>query len=691
MIASIGQSIARTESVDKVTGRARYAVEQPPVTGQLYAWHVPATVPVGTVEHVALDNGASSDPSVHAVLWHGNAEKLGDVEDAELHVLQSDSVAYRGQVVALVVADSLQAARDAASRVQVRYRDVREPNNTLTAELDSLYAPETVNAGFPTDVTVGDVDAALATADHVVDQWYSTAPMHNSPMEPHATTAQWSDGVLTVWDSTQAPSGVQADLAAAFGLESENVRVVAQNVGGGFGSKGSTRSNAVLAAMAARRTGRTVKLALPRQALFDVVGYRTPTVNHVRLGCDSKGILQAIAHDSFQQTSTIFEFCEQTSESTRHIYASPNRTTTHRLAPLDVGTPRWMRAPGEAPGMFVVETAIDELAAATGIDPIELRIRNEPDVDPASGNPFSSRSLVECLRTGAEQFGWDRRNRTPGERREGNTLVGMGVATASYPVLISPSSASARVLDNGTIAVSVAASDIGTGARTVLRQIAADALEVDADAVTLELGDSALPTAPGAGGSSGTSSWGWAVTKACRALRDQGDFQPGNEAEADTTEDLENQKELARMAFGAQFAEVAVDVDTGEVRVRRMLGVFGIGAVMNPRLARSQLIGGMTFGLGMALMENGITDHEFGGFANHDLAEYHIPACADVTDIEAVWIEEVDSELAPMGGKGIGEIGTVGSPAAIGNAVYNATGVRVRDLPITLDKVLPHL
>ena len=688
MTASIGQSIQRTESVDKVTGRARYAAEQPPIAGQVYAWYVPATVPVGTVENVELADGG---PSVHALLWHGNAEKLGDVEDAELHVLQSNSVAYRGQIVAVVLADTLQDARAAAARVQVRYADVRSPDNTLSADHSSLYAPESVNAGFPTDVTVGDPDAALTTAEHVVDNWYSTAPMHNSPMEPHATTAQWSDGVLTVWDSTQAPSGVQGDLATAFGLEPENVRVIAENVGGGFGAKGSTRPNAVLAAMAARATGKTVKLVLPRQALFDVVGYRTPTLNHVRLGADSGGRLQAIAHDSFQQTSTIFEFCEQTSESTRHIYASPNRATTHRLASLDVGTPRWMRAPGEAPGMFAVETAIDELATATGIDPIELRIRNEPDVDPASGNPFSSRSVVQCLREGAEKFGWDRRDSTPGRRREGNTLLGMGVATASYPVLISPSTAAARVEQDGTITVSVAASDIGTGARTVLRQIAADALEVDADAVTLELGDSALPKAPGAGGSSGTSSWGWAVTKVCTALRDQGPLQPGNSAEADTTDDVEAQKELARMAFGAQFAEVAVDVDTAEVRVRRMLGVFGIGKVMNPRLARSQLIGGMTFGLGMALMESGVVDHEFGGFANHDLAEYHIPACADVTDLEAVWIEEVDTELAPMGGKGIGEIGAVGSSAAIGNAVYNATGVRVRDLPITLDKVLPHL
>lgn len=690
--ASIGRPIERTESVSKVTGAARYAVEQTTGDGPVYCWHVPATVAKGRVVDVATDLGED----VLAVLWHGNAEKLGEVEDTELAVLQSDRVAYRGQIVAAVVATTLQAARDGAARAKVMYADEGRPDNELTADHSSLYAPETVNAGFPTDVTVGDPDAALTSASHTIDHWYSTSPMHNSPMEPHATTAKWADRNLMVWDSTQAPSGVQGDLATVFGLDPSAVRVVAENVGGGFGAKGSTRPNAVLAAMAARATGRTVKLALPRQAMFDLVGYRTPTLNHVQLGADRDGTLTALTHDTFQQTSTIFEFCEQTAESSRHIYASPNRRTTHRLAKLDVSTPRWMRAPGEAPGMFAVETAIDELAYNIGIDPIELRIRNEPTVDPASGSPFSSRSVVQCLREGAERFGWAGRDPRPGHRTEGRTLVGTGVATASYPVLISPSSASAKLGSDGRVTVSVAASDIGTGARTVLRQIAADALAVAADRVELVLGDSALPTAPGAGGSSGTSSWGWAVTKACRQLVDNvggniDDATGPAEATVETSDELENQKDFARMAFGAQFAEVGVDIDTGEVRVRRMLGVFGIGRVMNPRLARSQLIGGMTFGLGMALMEAGNTDLQFGGFSNHDLAEYHVPVCADTPDIEAVWVEEHDDELSPMGGKGIGEIGTVGSPAAIGNAVYHATGVRVRDLPITLDKVLPHL
>lgn len=687
--ASIGQSIARTESVAKVTGAARYAVEQRSDVTPGYCWYVPATIPAGRVVDVQADDSVT-------LLWHGNAEKLGEIEDTELAVLQSDRVSYRGQIVAAVVADSLEEAREAAARVRVTYADRKSPDNDLTSDHSSLYAPETVNAGFPTDVTVGDPDSALQSAAHTVDRWYSTAPMHNSPMEPHATTAQWTDGVLTVWDSTQAPSGVQGDLATLFDLDPSSVRVVAENVGGGFGAKGSTRPNAVLAAMAARATGRTIKLALPRQALFDVVGYRTPTINHVQLGADAQGRLTALTHDTFQQTSQIFEFCEQTAESSRHIYASPNRRTTHRLAPLDVATPRWMRAPGEAPGMFAVETAIDELSYAVGVDPIELRIRNEPDVDPASGNPFSSRSVVECLRGGAAKFGWADRDPRPGHRREGRKLIGTGVATASYPVLISPSSASATLSEDGAITVSVAATDIGTGARTVLRQIAADALAVPADRVELKLGDSALPKAPGAGGSSGTSSWGWAVTKACRALVDKvGSIDDGSgpaEVTVETSDEIDAQRDFARMAFGAQFAEVEVDIDTGEVRVRRMLGVFGIGRVMNPRLARSQLIGGMTFGLGMALMEAGNTDLEFGGFSNHDLAEYHVPVCADIpVDIEATWVEEHDDELSPMGGKGIGEIGTVGSPAAIGNAVFHATGVRVRDLPITLDKVLPHL
>ena len=388
----------------------------------------------------------------------------------------------------------------------------------------------------------------------------------------------------------------------------------------------------------------------------------------------------------------MLEFAEQTGESSRHMYAAPNRLVTHRLARLDVPTPRWMRAPGEAPGMYALESAMDELAIATGIDPIELRIANEPDVDPESGEPFTSRQLVACLHEGAARFGWGPR----GGQREGRRLIGSGVASSSYPVYLSPSTARAAVHGGGIYDVSLAAVDIGQGSRTVLGQIAADALGVDVERVRIQLGDSTLPRASGAGGSSGTASWGWAVTKACRALRQQlgrhdGIPPAGLSATADTAEDVAGQPDRPRQAFGAVFAEVSVDLDSAEVRLARMLGVFAIGRVMNPRLARSQLIGAMTMGLSMALLEEGQLDVAHGDYANHDLAEYHIAAHADVPDIEAVWLDETDDDLNPMGGKGIGEIGIVGTPAAITNAVHDATGIRIRDLPVRLDQLIADL
>jgi xanthine dehydrogenase YagR molybdenum-binding subunit len=368
------------------------------------------------------------------------------------------------------------------------------------------------------------------------------------------------------------------------------------------------------------------------------------------------------------------------------MYAAPNRRTTHRLARLDLPTPFWMRAPGKCPGMYALESAMDELAVELGLDPIELRVRNEPDVEPETGESFSSRNLVACLREGAERFGWSGRDPTPGIRRDGRWLVGTGVAASSHPANRRPSQASARLEPDGSYVVRLAAADIGTGARTALTQIAADALGVAPESVRVEIGDSALPPAPGAGGSLGTSSWGPAVAKACRELRARAHVDA--EVHVDTTHDVEADERLARYAFGAQFAEVRVDPATGEARVSRLLGVFAAGRIINSKTARSQLIGGMTMGLGMALLEESALDARFGDYVNHDFASYHIPVNADIEDIDAVWIDEDDPRVNPIGAKGVGEIGIVGTAAAIANAVHHATGIRIRDLPIRPDKLI---
>ena len=679
----------RIDGPDKVTGRARYAFEHP-VDGAAYAWPVQSTIARGEIRNVDA-SAALALPGVLAVLTPDNAPRL-TADDPELALFQSRAVAYRGQLVAAVVATSLETARAAADLVRIEY--AQAPHDvTLTPDHPGLYKPDHVNPNFATDTALGDVDAALAAAPVRVDQTYRTPGEHNNPMEPHASIAWWDGDRLTVFDATQGPSRAATIIAGVFGLRPDRVRVIAEHVGGGFGAKGTPRPNVVIAAMAARAVGRPVKCALSRQHMFAVVGHRAPSIQRVRLGAGEDGRLTAIAHDVIGQTSTIKEFAEQTAVATRHMYAAPNRSTTHRMARLDVPTPAWMRAPGECPGMFALESAMDELAVACGIDPVDLRIRNEPAADPETGTPFSSRNLVACLREGAAWFGWAGRDPSPGTRRDGRWLTGTGVAASTYPARAMASQALASVDAAGRYLVSIAAVDIGTGARTALLAIAADALGVSADDVTLQIGDSALPPAMIAGGSMGTASWSWAVIDACRALREQirardGAIPAGGLAARSATGDaIKELPARARYSFGAQFAEVRVDVDTGEVRVPRLLGVFAAGRIVLPAMARSQFIGGMTMGLSMALHEESTIDPEFGDYANHDLASYHIAANADVADIDARWIDE-DERLGPAGAKGIGEVGIVGTAAAIANAVYHATGIRVRDLPIRLDKLL---
>jgi xanthine dehydrogenase YagR molybdenum-binding subunit len=690
-IRAIGAPLNRIDGPKKVTGTAPYAYEHP-VEGVTYVFPVQSTIARGRI--VSIDASTARDlPGVVTVLSHENAPRLASLDDAELAVFQSAAIAYYGQFVAAVVAETPEIARQAASLVVIRYEE--QPHDVeLRADRADLYKPEKVNPSYETDTVSGDVEAALAQASVSLDHTYTTPAYHNNPLEPHATVATWSDDGVTLYDANQGAHRIRDDVAQAFGLAPERVRVISPYVGGGFGSKAFTHPHVILTVMAAMVAERPVKLALTRQQMFAVVGYRTPTIQRIRLGAGSDGRLTAIAHDVVEQTSTIREFAEQTALATRMMYAAPNRRTTHRLARLDVPTPTIMRAPGECPGMFALESAMDEMAIACGLDPVELRILNEPEIDPDTGHPFSSRGLVACLREGAQRFGWQQRDPRPRMRSDGRWLSGTGVAASTYPTRRRASTAIVRVDREGRYSVLIDAADIGTGAWTVLTQIAADALDVPIERVHLEIGDTLLPPAQIAGGSMGTASWGTAIVEAARKLRtrlqeEHGVIPAGGlEATGEAGENPEARR-FAMHAYGAQFAEVRVNIDTGEVRVPRLLGVFAAGRIMNAKTARSQFLGGMTMGLSMALHEQSILDPRFGDYVNHDFAEYHIATNADVGAIDVSWIDEDDPYVNPMGAKGIGEVGIVGTAAAIANAVYHATGIRIRDLPITLDKLLP--
>ena len=698
-IRATGAPLNRLDGVQKVTGAAKYAYEYP-VEGVTYVFPVQSTIAKGRV--VSIDaSAARALPGVIAMLSHENAPRIAPLDDQDLAVFQSDAVAYRGQFVAAVVAETLETARQAASMVAVRYED--QPHDVeLRADRSDLYKPEYVPQKaapfYAADSAQGDVEAALAAAPVSLDHTYTTPAEHHNPLEPHTTLAIWSDDgngeSVTVYDTCQGVDIRLNDIATAFGLSPERVRVIAPYVGGGFGSRGFTHPYAILAVMAARVAGRPAKFAQTRQQMFGPVGYRSPTIQRVRLGAGGDGQLTAIAHEVVAQTNALYEMTEPAAVATRTMYAAPNRRTTHRLARLDLPANSWMRAPGESPGMFALESAMDELAVACGLDPIELRVRNEPAVDPETGRPFSSRGLVACLREGAQRFGWAKRDLQPRTHRAGRWLVGTGVAASTYPAVQLPASAHVAVDAAGRYRVRIAAEDVGQGAWTVLTQIAADALEVPVEQVQLDIGDSALPQAFPAWGSTGTASWGWAIVDGAQKLRTRlrdefGGVVPAAGLEADGAFNGNPEAQQFSMhAFGAQFAEVRVNEDTGEVRVPRLLGVFAAGHIVNPKTARSQFLGGMTWGLSMALHEESVLDPRFGDYVNHDFAEYHIATNADVGEIDVSWIDEEDPHVNPMGVKGIGEIGIVGTAAAIANAVYHATGIRVRDLPITLDKLL---
>lgn len=692
---AIGTSLARIDGPAKVTGRAPYAYEHS-VAAPAFLYPITSTIARGSIVDIDSTAAERSD-GVLAVLTPWNAPRLEDTSDGEYRLLQGLEVAFRGQPIGAVIAETPEQARHAQTLVRVEY-DVRTHDSTFRTDAAGMYLPESANGGYETSTEEGDPDTAFARARAdgvIVDGWYTTPEEHNNPMEPHTTVALWAEDAqeLTLYDSTQGPHGVADTLGPILGLSPEQIRVIAPHVGGGFGSKGAPHAHDVLAALAAMTLpGRAVKFPVTRQQMFVFVGYRPPTASHIRIAANRDGGITALVHDAYSQSSHTKEFVEQTAVPSRSMYTAPHRRTSHRAVALDVPVPYWMRAPGEAPGMYAGEVAMDELADACGIDPIELRVRNDPPVDPESGKPWGSRRLIDCLREGAHRFGWETRPWPAGSRREGNALVGFGVASATYPHMINPGSkATIRLREDGRLGVQIGAVDIGTGTWTTLTLIAADALGCDPERIALEIGDTALPYGTVAGGSSGTSSWGWAILTAAREFRAKFGDDPLPGAEVTAESDTEPDDDYRINSYGAHFVEARVDIHTGEITVPRMLGVFSIGRVVNPRTVRSQLLGGMTFGISMALFEESVRDGRFGHVVTQDLATYHFPTNADVRDIDAIWLDDVDERATPMGSRGAGEIGNVGSAAAVVNAVCNATGTRVRELPIHADDLLPHL
>jgi xanthine dehydrogenase YagR molybdenum-binding subunit len=693
----------------KVTGAARYSAEFP-APNVAYAVIVTSTVPTGRIASIDA-SAAEQTPGVLRVMTHRNTPKLpaetpGMLKTKALSLMQDDQVRYNGQPIAVVVADTLERAMDAASLVKVKYAGTTKPTLNMRAARGSAYAPAPQFGGSP-DSRRGNLAAGLTQADAKVDAHYTTPIENHNPMEPHATIAAWEGDKLTVHDATQYVMGDRDVLASTLGIAPANVRIVSYFVGGGFGCKGLMWSHVPLAAMAARAVGRPVKLALSRRQMFGPVGARPLTEQHVVLGAKRDGTLTAVQHDSVSYTSRFEDYTEPCANVTRMLYAVPNQVTTHRLVKLDLGAPTFQRAPGEAPGTFALESAMDELATSLGMDPVALRLKNYAETDPESGRPWSSKSLRECYRIGADRFGWSKRQRDPGMMRDGNVLVGYGMASAAYPTYRMPASASARLTADGAgnvrALVQTASQDLGTGTYTVMTQVAADALGLAPEQVRFELGDSRMPPSPVSGGSMTAASTGSAVYEVCREARKQLSAQGVTDnaslatflarqpdrsfsVTASSAPGAESQR-YSSHAFGAVFTEVRVDHDLGEIRIPRIVAAYGAGKILNPKTGRSQLQGGIVWGVGMALEEETLVDPHTGRYVNADLAEYHVPVNADIGQLDVTFVDEVDPYVNPIGVKGIGEIGITGVAASIANAVYNATGVRVRELPITLDKV----
>ena len=697
MAQVIGQAIDRIDGRAKVTGTAAYAADNR-ADRMAFGSIVGATIARGRVAGIDA-NAARRMPGVLLVMTHENAPKQAPFQAKadDRHArpkpqLASDKVQYFGQPVALVVAETAESARAAASAIVVTYEKA-DGAFVLESASGAAYNPGKGPTGAPADSTLGDFDKAFAAAPVKLDAIYKTPYQSHAMMEPHASLASWQDGKLTVTSALQLVESAHKSIADTLKLAPDKVEVISEYVGGGFGGKLPVYGDAILAALAARELNRPVRVALTRQQMFHVTTHRPASIQRVRLGAERDGTLTAITHQSLAQSARADEFAEPIVFSTRSLYAAPNRMTSQRIAALDLPVADSMRAPGEAIGLLAVEQAMDELAVRLDMDPIELRLKNEPKEDPEKKVPFSTRALVPCLKEGAKRFGWDKRNARPGQVRDGNWLVGMGVAAAIRGNFLREAEAKVTMESERHAVVEMDMTDIGTGSYTVFAQIAAEVLDLPVENIKVRLGHSSYPDTPGSGGSFGASSCGAALHDACTKLKARlakgegaqglsatGSVKPGDEY-----------KKYSQYAYGAHFAEVGVDQTTGEVRLRRMLGVFAAGRILNPKTAHSQLIGGMIWGVGSALEEEAVVDPRMGAFVTQDLVHYHVPVHADVPQVEAVLLDEFDKHANVLGSKGVGELGICGAGAAVANAVYNACGARVREYPITLDKVLPAL
>ena len=693
-----GSPTDRIDGPLKVTGTAMYAADAP-VEHPLFAVLVQSTIARGRIRTID-ESAARAVAGVVEVLTHRNAPRVTPTGfdfqrvfmEPKLPPLQGDEILYWGQNVAAVIATTLEAATGAAALLRIDY-DELPPLTAITAETRARKEKVETFFGSPLNIERGDVDAALKTAPVTLDLCYTTPAETHNAMETAATVASWSGDELTVYDATQWVNGTQLTLAHFFDLDPEKVHVISPFIGGGFGSKGFVWAHTVIAAMAAKALGKTVKLVVDRAQFFSTNGHRSETEQRIRIAATPFGAITGLVHDVIDTNSFAGDFNEPAGKTTPMLYAIPNLRTSHHTVRLNIATPAPMRAPGESPGLFALESALDELAYAVNVDPLELRVRNHAEKDPSNHNaPFSSKHLLECYREGARRFGWEKRTPEPRSMRAGNEFVGYGMATATYPAMAGATEVHVRTDGGGRVTIECATHDLGTGMYTIIAQVAADTLAIPLDAVTVKIGSSAYPKAPVAGGSQSTASVMPPLVDACEALKrlaggNVADAPAGLEASGSGSGEVDEEKHSFH-SFGAQFCEVRYDEDLARLRVARFTGVFDCGRILNPKTARSQMIGGIIMGLGMALLEDTVRDPRTGAIVANNLADYRVPVNADVPPIEIGFVDHPDVTFNALGVRGVGEIGITGVAAAVANAVYHASGRRVRDLPIVPERLM---